>query len=725
MSATPVPASHAVLRCADLSSGSDAGSDASSVGEPEPEIDDDFMASLMPTSRLDKSDDEGSDDSSDDEGPLTAEQIRALRANGGGDAAEEAAPKRDFAEELKGTGRVPMMFGTSAAGSVRIDWARIEKEDMQLFVETYAAGADTEGQTIRESSRVLAWLLKHSLEGCVDLMMKVAKEAGSAALVTELQDVQKIVAGTALAEEHLCSRKLERTAYQHTFDHMTDAIQDVCTELKGRLEERLGPHEAESVTSVERVTDLLDGLKKWLEAGGDPEEIMMWTGLQLRLTWAPTLQMRDKCLFVESMELKKRRKKHISADAFHRDGKSMLHHVNQRTPASHDTRGWLLQHALEQQLGSLSEVLSVHAQGSDAVTKSVGELRRAVDGETAKRLVSAEGGGDYVADLVDAVHDFVTEFTARAGRLAEHAPLAAVDTDRVQYLVEEVRSWLDDGVDAAKSAQSSAKSPWRSDHGASATHPNRLAQRWNAVFATGARVWRMLDMFDADDAETLQSMVLCGMPLDMILDEGGESLLMAAAQRNATACVEWLLDEGAEMNAANNDGSTAFHYACAFGSLHSIASLLKHDCDVDIKDDEGKTGADLADSEPWRDILNMMMALGFNKHWKELEVLIDDQTRVRSLEDLVEAEADKRRPNLEYQSLPPSRWMEHHVIRWLEDAFAWSGDYLTKLKSMSLTGESLVTSDDEVLRSEYEITSKAHRQELMEALKDQDLWGWE
>ncbi len=121
----------------------------------------------------------------------------------------------------------------------------------------------------------------------------------------------------------------------------------------------------------------------------------------------------------------------------------------------------------------------------------------------------------------------------------------------------------------------------------------------------------------------------------------------------------------------------------------------------------------------------MMLTLGFNEQWKELEVLIDDQTRVRSLEDLVEAEADKRRPNLEYQSLPPSRWMEHHVISWLEDTFAWSSHYLDKLKSMGLTGELLVTSDDNVLKTTYDIEEKAHRDELVTALKDQDLWGWE
>ena len=64
-------------------------------------------------------------------------------------------------------------------------------------------------------------------------------------------------------------------------------------------------------------------------------------------------------------------------------------------------------------------------------------------------------------------------------------------------------------------------------------------------------------------------------------------------------------------------------------------------------------------------------------------------------------------------------------MTWLEDAFAWSSEYLGTLKDKSLTGESLVKSDDESLLTEYQITSQAHRQELMTALKDQDLWGWE
>ena len=710
----------------DFTDSEDASSDDG--GEPEPVVDDDFMANLMPTSRLDgDGGDDDDDSSSEDEGPMTAEQIRALRAGAATSGAqEEEEAKRDFAEELKGSDRVPMMFGTSAAGSVRIDWARIEKADMQLFVEKFAADANAGAQATSEGAKTGAWPLQHSVRSCVGLMLQVAEADGAAeSLVSTLKRLAEQVKDAPLGEDHLCTRKADRASVQPAFDQMTDAVQDVCAELRGRLEgATLGPPSAENMTSVERVEELVEGLQDWLDAGADPSDDSAWAGLQLRLTWVPALQMRGKSLYVESMELKKRRKKHISCDAVHHRS---MHYRKQVASQSHETRGWLLQHALATHLDKLGEILAANPRtGSEAVTKSVGELRRAVDQDTALRLVKAEGGGDYSSDLVDAVQDVVSELTARSGRLATHAPLGAEDSQRVQHLVEEVRQWLDGGVDAAKSAQSSRQAaPWRTGHGTDAARHSRLSQRWDAVFASGARVWRLLDVFDADDDATLKKLVHCGMPLDMALDEGGESLLMAAAQRNASACAEWLLEEGADCNAANDDGSTAYHYACAFGSLHCIASLLKHSCDVDAKDDEGKTGADLAESEPWRDILNMMLTLGFNEQWKELEVLIDDQTRVRSLEDLVEAEADKRRPNLEYQSLPPSRWMEHHVISWLEDTFAWSSHYLDKLKSMGLTGELLVTSDDNVLKTTYDIEEKAHRDELVTALKDQDLWGWE
>ena len=55
----------------------------------------------------------------------------------------------------------------------------------------------------------------------------------------------------------------------------------------------------------------------WLDQGADPAEAhLVWSGLVYRATWAPTLQLKDHVLYVEDMELKKRRKKHVSSEIF-------------------------------------------------------------------------------------------------------------------------------------------------------------------------------------------------------------------------------------------------------------------------------------------------------------------------------------------------------------------------------------------------------------------------
>ena len=67
----------------------DYGDESFGSGEPEPVVDDDFMANLMPTSRLDGDGGDDDDSSSEDEGPMTAEQIRALRAGAATGGAQE------------------------------------------------------------------------------------------------------------------------------------------------------------------------------------------------------------------------------------------------------------------------------------------------------------------------------------------------------------------------------------------------------------------------------------------------------------------------------------------------------------------------------------------------------------------------------------------------------------------------------------------------------------
>ena len=52
-----------------------------------------------------------------------------------------------------------------------------------------------------------------------------------------------------------------------------------------------------------------------------------------------------------------------------------------------------------------------------------------------------------------------------------------------------------------------------------------------------------------------------------------------------------------QIDAANDDGSTAFIYACAFGHFGIASTLITEGCDVDWRDDQGRTGAEIACAE--------------------------------------------------------------------------------------------------------------------------------
>jgi ankyrin repeat protein len=68
-----------------------------------------------------------------------------------------------------------------------------------------------------------------------------------------------------------------------------------------------------------------------------------------------------------------------------------------------------------------------------------------------------------------------------------------------------------------------------------------------------------------------------------------ESLRKAARNGNLQD-VKMLLDEGADVAAADNDGGTALHWAAAYGRLDVVTWLVEHgEADVHAKDDTGRT----------------------------------------------------------------------------------------------------------------------------------------
>jgi ankyrin repeat protein len=66
--------------------------------------------------------------------------------------------------------------------------------------------------------------------------------------------------------------------------------------------------------------------------------------------------------------------------------------------------------------------------------------------------------------------------------------------------------------------------------------------------------------------------------------------------RNAEG-VRWLLENGADVNAAQEGGFTALHGACQNGDVRMVEDLLSSGADVTLRTDEGKQAADFSNPE--------------------------------------------------------------------------------------------------------------------------------
>eukprot|EP01051_Picozoa_sp_SAG22_P014266 SAG22_NODE_1704_length_3775_cov_1.922470_2_plen_611_part_00 len=101
---------------------------------------------------------------------------------------------------------------------------------------------------------------------------------------------------------------------------------------------------------------------------------------------------------------------------------------------------------------------------------------------------------------------------------------------------------------------------------------------------------QLLDAVETNDVERIKVLLDIGVPADT-QGEGGDTALMAAVQNYHAAAASCLLSYGADINAANVDGTTAFHYACIFGATACLETLLRHGgCDTERRDGAGLTG---------------------------------------------------------------------------------------------------------------------------------------
>ncbi|GAA6016248.1 hypothetical protein JCM10207_000444 [Rhodosporidiobolus poonsookiae] len=78
----------------------------------------------------------------------------------------------------------------------------------------------------------------------------------------------------------------------------------------------------------------------------------------------------------------------------------------------------------------------------------------------------------------------------------------------------------------------------------------------------------------------------------------GMTPLHSAAMKGEVEAAQILIDNGADLDAADVDGNTPLHYASSYGKLSVVKLLIDLDCHSDVKNVEGFTAADYAFSFP-------------------------------------------------------------------------------------------------------------------------------
>ena len=77
--------------------------------------------------------------------------------------------------------------------------------------------------------------------------------------------------------------------------------------------------------------------------------------------------------------------------------------------------------------------------------------------------------------------------------------------------------------------------------------------------------------------------------VDMTVGQGGDTMLMLAANKGYTETVELLIKHGANLNIQSNDGDTALILAANKGYTETVELLIKHGANLNIQSNDGNT----------------------------------------------------------------------------------------------------------------------------------------
>ncbi len=100
---------------------------------------------------------------------------------------------------------------------------------------------------------------------------------------------------------------------------------------------------------------------------------------------------------------------------------------------------------------------------------------------------------------------------------------------------------------------------------------------------------------DPPDFQFIQDLIAVGCPIDAKTKFGHTAFQYAVGKKHFKLA-EYLLSNGAEVNARNINGGTILHLAAAFGmgNPKTVEFLLSNGADIHVRDNKGETAWDLA-----------------------------------------------------------------------------------------------------------------------------------
>ena len=112
---------------------------------------------------------------------------------------------------------------------------------------------------------------------------------------------------------------------------------------------------------------------------------------------------------------------------------------------------------------------------------------------------------------------------------------------------------------------------------------------------------QLQDAAEAGDLDTVKSLVQQGVPINqMCSTRFGWTPLIGAVFQNQTNVVNYLIESGADVNLAGNNGETPLMWAIGHGDegVSLVNYLIAHGANLDAKDKFGATAFDYAKSAP-------------------------------------------------------------------------------------------------------------------------------